>query len=348
MNNKKGARRQLALPVALLLAGIPFSDSQASSCLDRFHSAITLVNETPFALRLVGNCVAYNRSSPRSHFTFHFTFSEELDDKGYRLEPGAAVFAGSGTSWADTSTVGGYLTVEVEPGDASFDIAYQLGHTSDHHNRVRLINNDPGKPLPPLCVQSASRWQQQQRFPWFVPIDATDYTNDCTISLTQQEDFCPVDPHACLDARQNSADLPDTEREQPPPDHSDAPCYTSCCDDCPACCDCCLLSSCGGVRGGLYLELSFVNETPFALKLTGHTTERADSRQGIFPLRFKNTFQSGMIPAGAELSGVATLKYDMVQDNTLAETFTFQRQETNSSFCLTINFIGAIPCHPPH
>ena len=332
--------RHILRTAASLLLGWGLSTGSMANSFDRFLYYISVINQTPFPLKVVDSGLLFNRVESANQFTF----LDEFVAQDYTLAAGATAVMGEGTSGADA--IDGYFLVQIEGTNKSFEIYYHLLRDNCSDAVFDLRDSQTGEIYPLLGGQQYSSCYSQERFPWFVPLLALDYVHsyglrlitDSREALCMEDDSCTSDSYMqALIEEQVAWNWSQKEKGKGKGKKEEAstePQETASQDLPPA--------------DRLVIRISFVNETPFPLTLLAHQFTQRLPLHGELLIRFTDAFQtsSTLQPGATVTDAVYIMDKGMLHGEAAEGEFLFLFAGTDRFLHTRYSISGTPGCQP--
>ena len=328
--------RQILRTAAPLLLGWGLSTASMANSFDRFLYYITVINETPFPLKVVDSGLLFNRVESASQFSFQDAFVEQ----DYTLAAGAGAVVGEGTSGADA--INGYFLVQIEGTNKSFEIYYHLLRDSCSRKAFELRDSQTGEFYRLVGGTQYSSCYSQERFPWFVPLLALDYIHSYSLRLTtgarevlcMEDDSCTQDSYLqALIQEQVAWNRSQKEKEKEKEASTER--LEAASQDLPP-------------ADTLVLRISFVNETPFPLTLLAHQFTQRLPLYGELFIRFTDAFKSSttLLPGATVIDAVYIMDKGLLHERGVEGEFLFLFAGTDRFLHARYSITGTPDCQP--
>lgn len=315
-------RNILSTICLLLWTGLLSTAPRADWFHDSLQTHLWISNRTPFSLKVTESGLLFTRVGSGSQFTF----SEAFVAQDYRLAPGSITLIGYGAS--QDEELNGYLVLAIGDTDKSFELYYQFSTDVCFEVPAVLVTSHKGGSFQMADSQISGvpgSCRQQERFAWFVPIDAWDYRSSGVVYLTtSDEDIACIEDSACRSDCDRYAQGTSQEGVQGCPEESPAP------------------------DSIVEQVITLVNKTPFTLKLTGYTTEQDGDTPLVFSgITVDKNFRSGRLRPGGTAPLAITMQARGALDKSCVQgDLTFEVENTQEAFHVHYDLLGESLCFP--
>ena len=162
-----------------------FCAQAAPLAFDLFRGELTLLNNTPFNLKVRRNSMVTDQGRTKSTFTF----SDEFKARDHTIAPGELSYLGYDES--EGNEVEGRFTFRFVETNRIFDALYRFATNSDHDTWFTLNNFEDKSIYPLISVHMVRSCDVKKGL-----IPGTRYDHTCTIRLSMDDDAiaCVGDP----------------------------------------------------------------------------------------------------------------------------------------------------------
>lgn len=187
------ALRHTGISLVLLFAATASVGSMAAK-LDKFRGDITVINHTPYTLKVGEHTTTSNRRGPMGSFGF----SEALRMQDSAIAPGEVVHIGQGQS--RQNELGGRILFRIEHTDASFYGHYSFGRERYGDTFVTLTDTQGGAPYPLVHIDPQLTLNKHKKF------GGKNYDHNAVMVLSMDENgaACLANPDCTLESFKQS------------------------------------------------------------------------------------------------------------------------------------------------